>query len=64
MSTTKTSETSTSVSKKKESTLKSSSVDPIAEEVKKRYATGLFNINQLASQFMVHTSRIEKILGK
>lgn len=39
-------------------------VDPIAKMVKDRYATGLFNINQLAAQFMVHTSRIEKILGK
>jgi len=39
-------------------------VDPIADMVKARYASGLFNVNQLAAQFMVHTSRIEKILGK
>lgn len=39
-------------------------VDPIAKEVKARYATGLFGVNQLAAQFMVHTSRIKKILGK
>ena len=38
-------------------------VDPIAEMVKARHASGLFNVNQLAAQFMVHTSRIEKILN-
>lgn len=65
MSKTKTNETSNLGSKAKESTPKSSKVvDPIAEEVKARYKTGLFNINQLAAQFMVHASRIEKILGK
>ena len=66
MSTTKTNVTKKSVSKKKESTPVSSKVevDPIAEDVKARFATGKFNVNQLAAQFMVHYSRIEKILGK
>jgi len=39
-------------------------IDPIADKVKTRFATGNFGINQLAAQFMVHTSRIKKILGK
>ena len=72
MSTTKTNETSNLESKQSESTpvsskkktVKKVEVDPIAEEVKKRYSTGLYNVNQLAAQFMVHYSRINKILGK
>lgn len=48
----------------KKKTTKKVEVDPIADIVKARYASGLFNVNQLAAQFMVHTSRIEKILGK
>lgn len=65
MSTTKTSGTNKSASKKKDNIQESNKeVDPIASKVKQRYATGLYNINQLASQFMVHASRIEKILGK
>jgi len=67
MSKTKTNETSNLESKPKESTRVSSKtveVDPIAEVVKARYATGKYGVNQLAAQFMVHYSRIEKILGK
>ena len=48
--------------KSKKKTTKKVEIDPIAKEVKARYATGLFGINQLAAQFMVHTSRIKKIL--
>ncbi len=67
MSKTKTNETSNLESKPKESTPVSSKtveVDPIADLVKSRYATGKYGVNQLAAQFMVHYSRIEKILGK
>lgn len=71
MSKTKTNETSNLESKPKESTpvsskktVKTVDVDPIAEVVKARYATGKYGVNQLAAQFMVHYSRIEKILGK
>jgi len=46
----------------KKKTTKKVEVDPIADMVKARYASGLFNINQLAAQFMVHTSRIKEIL--
>ena len=48
--------------KSKKKTTKKVEIDPIANEVRARHATGLFGINQLAAQFMVHTSRIKKIL--
>lgn len=46
----------------KKKTAKKVKVDPIAYEVLSKWNTGYFNVNQLASMFMVHTSKIEKII--